>query len=259
VVFPDPDEPTIAVLPQTSARVFGVATGVTSFQFPIEPFGRSLVRDLNDAGPIEMLVAMRGEPETISLGLLQLVPLPLPNNPLGFLPIGNSLEGNIFTGAESPKQIRTLAFDAAFPATAPQGGAKAAFVVHETEIDGTRERRLSTRLIGQTGPPGQTLPLLLPPDAGDPLPFPIHNLVGGSFDDVGVQSGGTVRDLALVRLAGTSGGVMHDDEVVIIENDGFGGTPSIGNKVEFPGLLPDSPRRRFVRYREMGLDPRMRE
>jgi hypothetical protein len=96
--------------------------------------------------------------------------------------------------------------------------------VHETEIDGSTERRLSTFLV-TNDPPG-----LLPPDAGNALGFAIKNLVGGHFHNVSGAGGGAVRDLALVQ----------QDEIVLVKNDGFGGFPELSNRLAFPGLLPDS-------------------
>ncbi|HEU4420055.1 MAG TPA: hypothetical protein VFT55_14065, partial [Planctomycetota bacterium] len=98
-----------------------------------EPVGVSLVADLDGTGPVEMVVAMRGDPVFVSLGVMQF-------RDNGFRPI------SIFEplGAEIPRNIRALAFDRAFPAPAEK---KAVFMVHETEIDGETERRLSTLLI----------------------------------------------------------------------------------------------------------------
>ena len=55
-----------------------------------------------------------------------------------------------------------LHFDRAFPATPLSGEAKALFVVHESEVDGGRERRLSTRLIYTD--PVSLATTVLPPD-----------------------------------------------------------------------------------------------
>jgi hypothetical protein len=178
----------------------------------IDPIGLSLVADLDDTGPVEMVVAMRVDQVLISLGLLQF-------GQTGFRPIGIGA-----IGAESPRKIRALVVDRAFPATKPPEK-KALFVVHETEIDASTEQRLSTFLVTNDPVPG-----LLPPDAGNALGFAIKNLVGGHFHNVSGAGGGAVRDLALVQ----------QDEIVLVKNDGFGGFPDLSNRLAFPGLLPDS-------------------
>jgi hypothetical protein len=73
------------------------------------------------------------------------------------------------------------------------------FLVHETEVDGVREKRLSTRLVAASG--ATPLLLLLPPDAGERMTFPVQGLVGGDFHAISVAGAGAVRDLALARPA----------------------------------------------------------
>lgn len=208
--------PTIALLRRTAPRTFAAPTPADSFSPPIEPIGKSLAADLDGAPPFELVVAVRGEPQFVSLGLLQL-------RPDGIVPIAEAIEG----GAESPKQIRTILFDTAFPATQNSSEAKAVFLVHETDVDGVREKRLSTRLVVK---PGDPLVLLLPPDAGDGVGFPISGLVAGKFYD----GGAAVLDLALVSSA------AQPEAIVLIANDGFGGVAQLGNRMEHAGLLPSS-------------------
>ena len=217
-----PTQPTVVVLSQTGPRTYGQAGVKTPVPLPTEPIGHSLAADLDAAGPIELVVAMRDEPLVVSLGLLQF-------QSDRFLPIADSIEGGIVSSAESPRQIRGLAYGRAFP------DANAVFLVHETEVDGSRERRLSTRLVQLPGP-GQPQPLLLPPDAGGQLTFTVRSLVGGNFSPLSVAAGGRGRDLALVRPAN---GPLPD-AIVLIANDGFGGFPRLGKQLEEPGLLADS-------------------
>ena len=217
-----PTQPTITVLRQPTPRVFATPLAAATYSPPTEPIGRSLAADLDGQAPIELVVAMRDEPQLVSLGLLQL-------GQDRFEPIDGAIE----FGAESPKQIRAVLFARAFPATAQSDEARAVFLVHETEVDGVREKRLSTRLVvGET----PTALRLLPPDAGDRLGFPTQQLVAGNFHPVSVAGGGAVRDLALVRPAGSGA----DTAIVLVANDGFGGFPRLSHFMESPGLLADS-------------------
>ena len=216
-----PTQPCVARLRQVADREFASPTVGDTIFLPTEPVGRSLAADLDQSPPIELVVAMRDEPALVSLGLLQLAPN-------GFTPLNDAIEG----GAESPRQIRAVAFDRAFPATATADEKKAVFLVHETEVDGVREKRLSTRLV-VSAQPGQ--PRLLPPDAGGQLAFGIEAVVAGDFHPTSVTLDGA-RDLALARTTATG----PTDAIVLIANDGFGGLPALGNRCDFPGLLPRS-------------------
>ncbi|MCB9879939.1 MAG: VCBS repeat-containing protein [Planctomycetes bacterium] len=209
-----PTRPAIAVLPQLVDRSFGDAA--SAFLSPTDPIGVSLAANLDGAGPIELVVALAGEPAFGSLALLQ-------QSGTGFVPIAG-----LETGAESPRQVRALVFDRAFPASGPSGEARAVYIVHEAEVDGSREKRLSTRLVVEN------LPLLSPPDAGAPIGFAIQNIVGGNFHDISIAGAGAVRDFAVVRA--DAGG----EEVGLVANDGFGGFPKLSDWVEVPGVLPSS-------------------
>ncbi len=212
-----PTRPTVAVLHQTAPRSFLAPTGQDVEVIPTEPLAVSLAADLDQANTLEMALAVRGDPQFVSLGLLRY-------SGTRFVPV----LGGIELGAESPRQIRSLHFDRAFPATANIPEAKAVFVVHESEIDGARERRLSTRLL-YSDPQTQQL-TLLPPDAGAQIGTPIESIVGGNFHAVSVAAGGSVRDLALARAGA----------IELLENDGFGGFPKPTNALDWAGLLPDS-------------------
>ncbi|HEX5054517.1 MAG TPA: FG-GAP-like repeat-containing protein [Planctomycetota bacterium] len=217
-----PTPPTLTLLRHDSSpggplRSFLPPDDQESLPVASEPLALSLAANLDQQGPIELVVAAGGEPALASLGLVRL-------GPSGFELVLAGIEA----GGESPKQIRALVYDRAFPATLLSGEAKAVFIVHESDIDGGRERRLSTRLIVGSGASLK----LLPPDAGDGLPFPIANLVGGNFHERSVASGGAVRDLALVQ--------QQPDQITLVENDGFGGFPKLSNRLASPGLLPGS-------------------
>ncbi len=221
-----PTPPVVTLLPQTSARVFSAVATQTVF-LPSEPVGKSLVADLDDDGKVEMVLAIAGSPQFISLGLLQLTPGG------GFQPIEGSLEGGIVTGAESPRQISALVFDRAFPASSQVAAQRAVFMLHEAAIDGVTERRLSTRIVlpGTGVPPNNTAPKLLPPDAGAQVGFQIGQVVGGRFRPLDTTGNSSVRDLALARTV-ASGGL---DAVVLVENTGgFGGVPALGDRCDFP-------------------------
>jgi len=220
-----PTQPTVTLFRQGAPRVYAAPVANDTSVVPTEPIGRSLLANLDAVGQIELVLAIRDEPQFVSLGLLQLQPAG------GFVPILGSIEGGIVTGAESPRQIRALVFDRAFP-VATASTPKAVFVVHETEIDGARERRLSTRLVVDEGT-GQ--PRLLPPDAGATVNYRIERMAAGNFHPP-PATGPRVRDLALARTVASA----PTDAVQLVANDGFGGLPSLGNRVDFPGLLPDS-------------------
>ncbi|MFM1871483.1 MAG: hypothetical protein RL398_905 [Planctomycetota bacterium] len=211
-----PTRPTVALLRHTSARNFAAPTNANVFVSPTEPLAVSLAADLDQANSIELALAVRGDPQFVSFGLLRLV--------------GPRFEprGTIEAGAESPRQIRALHFDRAFPATPLSGEAKALFVVHESELDGGRERRLSTRLI-YTDPVTQDT-TVLPPDAGAQIGAPIEGLASGNFHEVSVAGAGSVRDLALGRA-----GIVD-----LLENDGFGGFPRPSYRLLWSGLVPST-------------------
>ena len=212
-----PTRPTVAVLHQTAPRTFVAPTPVDVEVIPTEPLALSLAADLDQANTLELALAVRGDPQFVSLGLLRF-------GTTRFQPI----VGGIELGAESPRQIRALHFDRAFPATPQSSEAKAVFVVHESEIDGARERRLSTRLLYADANTGQLT--LLPPDAGAQIGTPIQGIAGGNFHAISVAGAGSVRDLALAR----------NGALELLENDGFGGFPRPSNRLDWPGLLPQS-------------------
>lgn len=211
-----PTRPTVAVLPQTAPRTFAAPALANVFVSPTEPLAVSLAADLDQANSIELALAVRGDPQFVSFGLLRLV--------------GPRFEpsGTIELGAESPRQIRALHFDRAFPATPLSGEAKALFVVHESEVDGGRERRLSTRLIYTD--PVSLATTVLPPDAGAQIGNAIEGLASGNFHPVSVAGAGSIRDLALSRA-----GIVD-----LLENDGFGGFPRPSYRLQWSGLLPRS-------------------
>ncbi|MFN7588385.1 MAG: FG-GAP repeat domain-containing protein [Planctomycetota bacterium] len=217
-----PTPPTITVLRQTAARQFAAPSAQDTYSPPTEPIGRSLAADLDGVPPIELLVAMRDEPQLLSLGLLRI-------SSSGVEPILEAIEG----GAESPKQIRAALFGTAFPATATAGEAKAVFLVHETEVDSVREKRLSTRLVAAAAE--TPVLLLLPPDAGARIEDPVQGLVGGDFHAISVAGGGAVRDLAVARPADPAANL--DEAILLVANDGFGGFPRRGQSMVHPGML----------------------
>ncbi|MFN3244208.1 MAG: FG-GAP-like repeat-containing protein [Planctomycetota bacterium] len=232
---PTVTRPTVAVLPQQ--QVAGVWEFVPPtlqevYVAPVEPIGQSLAADLDGGqnpgvGPVELVIGIRGEPSSVSLGLLQF-------DGTRFNPLLGSIIGGTALLAEAPVQISSLAFDTAFPAAgAGQPQKDAVFLVHEVDVDGVRERRLSTRLVDV---PQLDEPILLPPDAGASLAFPIEGLVAGDFSDTALGAQGRVRDLALASTA-----IPNQQEGIrIVLNDGFGGIPRLGNSMQSPGLLPDS-------------------
>ncbi len=211
-------QPTLAILPQTSARTYATSGPVQLLQ-PIEPLGSSLMADVDGQPPLELVVAA-GDPVLFSLALLHF-------DPTGF----QQVPGGVESGSELPRQIRALHFARAFPPSATSPEANAVFVVHQNDVDGTLERRLSTRLVYVD--PNSEFRTLVPPDAGARLGTPIEGIVGGNFHPISVAGNGLQLDLALA----------HDGGVSLIENDGYGGFPRPTNSLLWPGLLPRSMRR----------------
>jgi len=224
--------PLVSVLSQPAPRAFvGVDGGTTVSP---EPIGLSLAADLDaDAVPdgrIELVVAGRGDPVLVSLALLRFRPAGV--EPARFDVLADAIE----TGAESPKQIRAMVFDRAVPSLLSGAGdeAEAVFIVHESEIDGGREKRLSTRLVRASAQNPDGL-LLLPADAGDQLPFALHDLVVGTFHTASSNGVGKVPDLAVLDVSG--GG---SSSINLILNDGFGGFPVLGGRLDIAVLLDTS-------------------
>jgi len=223
--------PTVAVLPQSVPRSFTTVVPTNGiYQAPegIEPFGLSMAANLDEdpAGLLELVVTVRGEPTVVSSGLLQF-------DQTRFKALAGAIENGTAGGTEVPVLMSSLAFATAFPAGQLGPEAKAVFIVHEVDVDGARERRLSTRLVTVAAPDE---PRLLPPDAGAAVPINIENIVGGNFSQLSVLAEGRARDLALASRNGLTGG----DEVTVIINDGFGGFPGFGRTVQYPGLVPNS-------------------
>ena len=222
---------TVAVLQQIQPRSFDpFASGGAVYQAPegIVPFGLSMAANLDQdpAGLLEMVVTIGGEPTVVSSGLLQF-------NGTGFQALAGAIENGTAGGTEVPVLMSSLAFATAFPAGQIGPEAKAVFIVHEVDVDGARERRLSTRLVTLAA---QNEPRLLPPDAGAAVPIVIDNIAGGNFSELSVLAEGRARDLALASRNGLNGG----EEITVIVNDGFGGFPGFGNSVGYPGLIPNS-------------------
>ena len=219
--------PTVAVLPQNQAGDAFLVPGPNNVYVApplVEPFGKSLAVNLDDdpAGVIELVLAIRGEPSVVSGGILQ-----FQNDNFVALVIENGTA----VGTEVPVQVRSMSFATAFPAGSTLSERKAVFVVHEVDVDGFMERRLSTRLVQLV----EGSPTLLPPDAGGNVPVVIDGIVGGNFSQTNLPAAGGVRDLALATTSGPLGGA-----ITIIVNDGFGGFPALGQTLNYAGLLPRS-------------------
>jgi hypothetical protein len=210
-----PTPPVIAVLRQTTARSFAPPASAETQVIPSDPLATSLAENLDQAGPIELAVGVRGVPTLASVGLFRL------SAAAGF----QVIQGGVETGAELPRNITALHFARAFPATPLTGEAKALYVVHDSIVEGETERRLSTRLLVADGT-AQSL-VLLPPDAGAAWDKDVEGIVGGNFRPISIAGAGAVRDLALARSNG----------VDLLENDGFGGVPRPVGSMDAPGLL----------------------
>lgn len=210
-----PTQPAIGILPQTAPRVFVAPFDETTAFAPTDPFGQSLVADLDEVPPVELVVSVAGNPALISLAVVRF-------DPAGW----RAVEGGVEIGAEAQRQIRELHFGRAFAPTADVPEANAVFMIHESVIDGETEKRLSTRLVFSSG---ITL-RVLPPDAGAIVPGEVGSIVGGNFHPVAIAGAGRVRDLALGQ----------PDAIQLVQNDGYGGFPKPTTKLQWPGLLQGS-------------------
>jgi hypothetical protein len=215
-----PTPPTLARLRQVARHYLPPTVVDTVFASSVDPIGRSLAAELDGQAPLEIVVAMRDAPLLVSLVLLRVGAVN------GFQIVDGGVEG----GAESPREIKAIAFDRAFPDSGATPGRKAVFLVHETVVDGATERRLSTRLV-DVGP--GTL-RLLPPDIGGQVEYAIHNVVTGDFP-APPPLAGPVRGLALARTFTTGDGAIE-----LVASDGAGGLPTPTLSAAFPGLLPGS-------------------
>lgn len=177
-------------------------------------FSHSLAADLDVDGTVELAISISGDTAAVPLGLFGWN-LAAQN----FQPIFDGIE----SGSEQLLSIGGLWFGVAFPAdpVAGRSEVRAVFVLHDSAVDGFRERRISTLLVG----PG---PKLLAPDAGGQVPIPVSSLVGGSFTSPRVGIRGATLDLA---LGGTG-------EVRLLRNDGAGGFFGPGPVLAAPALLP---------------------
>ncbi|MBL9077836.1 MAG: VCBS repeat-containing protein [Planctomycetes bacterium] len=212
--------PTLAILPQTAPRSFFAASSVQLL--PLEPLGGSLIGELDGEPTLELVLSDAGDPSLVSFGLLRY-------DASGFQQVPGGVELGADLGAERPREIRALHLGRAFPPTPTSPEVQAVYVLHESDIDGQVERRLSTRLIYVD--PQSPFRILLPPDAGTVVPdFDIGGIVGGNFHGASAANRDLQRDLALA----------HGSGVMLIANDGFGGFPTQSSKLEWNGLLPGS-------------------
>ena len=114
--------PGFAVLQQATPRFYGAPVPSAVTLPPAEPFGRSLMADLDGQAPLELAIAAAGDPSVASLGLVRFAPG-------GFQPVEGGVEFGI--GGELPRQIRGIYFGRAFPPTATTPEERAIIVVHE--------------------------------------------------------------------------------------------------------------------------------
>jgi len=215
VVTPHPlTPPVVVVIEQPQPREF-MQPLPANVLTAVEPLGASLVANVDrDPGGIdEMVVSASGDNTTFQLGLLSFT--------------GSRFEvlgGGVQNDGEVLQSISSLHYRTAFPESSGKPDVKGVFVVHESEIDGDRERRLSTMLVFNN-------PLtLLSPDLGFPESKGVRGLVGGSFSQHSLAVGESTLDLALAVTA----------EVRVKANDGFGGSFSPGTTMSALRLLPET-------------------
>ncbi|MCA8951958.1 MAG: VCBS repeat-containing protein, partial [Planctomycetes bacterium] len=211
----------VAVLHQSSPRVFGQPLGSDIRGLGSDPVGASVIANIDRTEALELVVGIRNElltgPAAVAVFYYR--------GP-DFFP----LSGGVEVGGEQPRKVRGLHFGRAFAAN-PSGGGLAVFAVHESDVDGVPERRLSTFLVFDDG----VLPTtLLAPDGGRHRDTPIGAIIGGNWSARAVAGHGAVRDLAVVRNDDSTG----VPSIEILENDGFGGFPIPGELIAVPGIVP---------------------
>ncbi|MCU0864548.1 MAG: VCBS repeat-containing protein [Planctomycetes bacterium] len=218
--------PAVAILRQDALRVYSAPAQGGILQAELPAITTTLVENLDEdpAGQLEMLVAFADGSELLLLQLRR-------DQDLRALRFDLATAGTVLTGSEPAREIRSLTFDRAFPRTAGSDGARAVFVVHETLVGGELEQRLSTRLI-----PPQSALQVLPSDAGGQVEPGFEDLVAGNFSDVDPGDSGPVRNLALLQQASPG----QASRILLIENDGFGGFPGEGARLERSDLLVGS-------------------
>ncbi len=215
---PDPvsTPPALAVLRAIGARQYDQLVGSDVLTQPgIGTFRTSLAADLDDDGVVELVVAL----DSVTFPLVLFA---WNGSAFGIIPNG------VERGSETMQGIRSLHFGTAFPPD-PQAGrgiVRAVFAVHDSDVDGVLERRVSTLLVA----PG---PSLLAPDLGGQVTLPLRGLVGGSFTQTSLRSGGSTRDIALATTG--NGG-----QIRLLTNDGAGGFFGQGGILGQPGIVPET-------------------
>ena len=215
VVVPHQITPAVVVVvKQPQPRILQQPLPANVLTLP-DLLGASLVANVDrDVADIdEMVVSASGDNAQFPLALLDF------NGDRFEVPASNvQLDG------EELQSITSLNFGIAFPEAPAGPEVDGLFVVHESEIDGERERRLSTMLV--FGNPTA----LLSPDLGFPQGEEVRGLVGGSFSDGLATAGKSTLDLALA----VDGGIR------VKNNDGFGGSFSRGPEMDAQRLLPET-------------------
>ncbi|MCR9245914.1 MAG: VCBS repeat-containing protein [bacterium] len=213
-------EAVVATLHQNAARVHDAPLASGVFGLGFDPLTSSVIANLDGARTpeLEVVVGIRDQPVTgvISVAVFRF-------NGVKFEPVSGGVE----VGDEQPRKVRSLHFGRAFPPTpSSPDGARAIFGIHESDVDGQTEQRLSTFLIFNVG----NEPRLLPPDGGTHWDEPVVGLIGGNWGVQAVAGMDRVRDLAVARIGG----------VDLLENDGFGGFPIPGERLAVPGIVPST-------------------
>ncbi|HLQ36567.1 MAG TPA: VCBS repeat-containing protein, partial [Planctomycetota bacterium] len=197
--------PLIAVLQPLQPRGYAQPAIGDLLVVPTGPVATSLGADLFADGVIELVLGSADDTNPARMGVF--------NWQDGHFVIGDVVDDT--TG--ELLSISGLHFGTAFPADPRIGRAAvpAVFVVHESLVDGVRERRLSTMLVARS-------PTLLRPTAGGRVDNNVLQLVGGNFVRRPAATVGDTKDLALAyRKFDTSGNVV-DEGVQLLANDGFG-------------------------------------
>lgn len=205
--------PTIAVLRRTGRGFAPPTTAEFVLGAPIGRVGVSLAANLDGLGADELVVSSGVNPTRLVVANWD-----AQQSPPRFLP--TVLEGEGWTELRS---ISAMRFGLAIPNDRLGNTTRAVFVLHDADVDGQIERRVSTLLVG----PGTALnqPVL----AGAPSNS-ISAVIGGSFTAAAAQSGGRLEDLAVATAS----------SVTVLSNGGGGAFFGPAGSHDIPNVVGES-------------------
>ncbi|MBK8096389.1 MAG: VCBS repeat-containing protein [Planctomycetes bacterium] len=205
--------PTIAVL-RRNGRTYELPTTAEFVNgAPIGRLGVSLGANLDGIGADELVVSSGVNPTRLIVANWDAAQTPPRFSPRVFA-------GEGFTELRS---ISAMRFGLAIPRDRSGNSTRAVFVLHDADVDGQIERRVSTLLVGE----GTALnePVL----AGAPSSS-VQAVIGGSFTAQAAQSGGRLQDLAVATAS----------SLMALSNGGGGAFFGPAGNEDVPDLIGES-------------------